>query len=164
MYPCVYSRSDDATCLAVLSHSHAANFHEVGSTATYYQMQEKLHGYTGVSCTICIQVGPWKLFTIRSSGVSAIQGCLSIEVNGRTVGTFRIIRYIVGVHCWGVSFLTGFYCIVVNKMKFINHLKLNDAECSCQSNGKSDFKFQIVPHREHNLTVWPFSRWNVVLA
>ena len=27
------------------------------------------------------------------------RGCLSIEVNGRTVGTFRIVRYIVGVRC-----------------------------------------------------------------
>ena len=26
-------------------------------------------------------------------------GCLSIEVNGRTVGTFGIVRYIVGVRC-----------------------------------------------------------------
>ena len=66
MYPCVCPRSDDAT----------RNFHEVGSTATYYQMQEKLHGYTGVSCTICIQVGPPKLFAIWSSRVSAIQGLL----------------------------------------------------------------------------------------
>ena len=72
-----------------------SNFHEVSSTATYYQMQEKLHGYTGVSCTICIQVGPRKLSTIRSSGVSAIQGLLlSIEVNGRKVGTFKIVPYI----------------------------------------------------------------------
>ena len=27
------------------------------------------------------------------------RGCLSIEVNGRTVGTFRIVSYIVSVHC-----------------------------------------------------------------
>ena len=27
------------------------------------------------------------------------RGCLNIEVNGRTVGTFRIVRYIVGVRC-----------------------------------------------------------------
>ena len=25
--------------------------------------------------------------------------CLSIKVNGRTVGTFQIVRYIVGVRC-----------------------------------------------------------------
>ena len=47
----------------------------------------------------CVQLGPQKLSVIRSSGVSAIQGCLSINVNGRTVGTFRIVRYIVGVRC-----------------------------------------------------------------
>ena len=33
-----------------------------------------------------------ELSVIQSSGVSGIQGCLSSEVNGRTVGTFRIIR------------------------------------------------------------------------
>ena len=26
------------------------------------------------------------------------RGCLSTEVNGRTVGTFEIVRYIMGVH------------------------------------------------------------------
>ena len=31
--------------------------------------------------------------------MSAIHGLLSIEVSGRTVGTFRIVHYIVGVHC-----------------------------------------------------------------
>ena len=39
--------------------------------------------------------------------MSVIQGCLSIEVNGKTVGTFRIVRYIVGVHYWGVSVKRG---------------------------------------------------------
>ena len=34
------------------------------------------------------------------AGYPLIKGCLlSIEVNGRTVGTFRIVRYIVGVCC-----------------------------------------------------------------
>ena len=35
-------------------------------------------------------------------GCPLFRGCLSIEVNGRTVGTvgtFRIVRYIVGVRC-----------------------------------------------------------------
>ena len=40
---------------------------------------------------------PRKVSVIRSSGVSAVQGLLSIEVNGRIVGTFGIVRYIVGV-------------------------------------------------------------------
>ena len=39
-----------------------------------------------------VQLGPRKLSVIRSSGMSAIQGLLKIEVNGRTVGTFRIVR------------------------------------------------------------------------
>ena len=34
-----------------------------------------------------------------SAGVAYI----SIEVNGRTVSTFGIVRYIVGVRFWGVS-------------------------------------------------------------
>ena len=33
------------------------------------------------------------------AGCPLFGGCLSIEVNGRTVGTFRIVRYIVGVRC-----------------------------------------------------------------
>ena len=31
-------------------------------------------------------------------GCLLFRGCLTIEVNGKTVGTFRIGRYIVGVH------------------------------------------------------------------
>ena len=54
----------------------------------------------------CVQLGPQKLSVIRSSGVSAIQG-LRIEVNGRAVGTFRIVRYIVGVYYLGVSVKWG---------------------------------------------------------
>ena len=50
---------------------------------------------------VCVQSGPRKLSIIRSSRVSAIQRLLtvSIEVNGRTVGTFKIVRYIMGVCC-----------------------------------------------------------------
>ena len=44
--------------------------------------------------------------------MSAIQGCLSVEVNGRTVGTFRIVCYIMGVQFSGVSVKRGFYCIL----------------------------------------------------
>ena len=51
----------------------------------------------------CVQLGPRKLSVIRSSGVSAIQGLL----NGRAVGTFRIVCYIVGVHYSGVSVNRG---------------------------------------------------------
>ena len=38
----------------------------------------------------------------RVAGCPLFRGCLSIEVNGRTVGTFRIVRYIMGVHFSGV--------------------------------------------------------------
>ena len=33
------------------------------------------------------------------AGCPLFRGCLSIEVNGRTVRTFGIVRYIVGVRC-----------------------------------------------------------------
>ena len=33
------------------------------------------------------------------AGCPLFRGCLSIEVNGRTVVTFRIVCYIVGVRC-----------------------------------------------------------------
>ena len=32
-------------------------------------------------------------------GCPLLRGCLSIEVNGRTVRTFGIVSYIVGVRC-----------------------------------------------------------------
>ena len=37
------------------------------------------------------------------AGCPLFRGCLSIEVNGRAIGTFRIVRYIVGVRYSGVS-------------------------------------------------------------
>ena len=40
-------------------------------------------------------------------GCPLFRGCLSTEVNGRTVGAFRIVHYIVGVHCSGVSVKRG---------------------------------------------------------
>ena len=41
------------------------------------------------------------------AGCPLFRGCLSIEVNGRTVGTFRIVRYIMSVHFSGVSVKMG---------------------------------------------------------
>ena len=41
------------------------------------------------------------------AGCLLFRGCLSIEVNGRAVGTFRIVRYIVGVRYSGVSVKWG---------------------------------------------------------
>ena len=49
---------------------------------------------SGSLSIVCVQLGPQELSVVWSSGLSAIQG---IEVNGRTVWTFRIVRYIVGV-------------------------------------------------------------------
>ena len=60
---------------------------------------------------------PWQLFAYNwdrencplygVAGCLLLRACLSIEVNGKTVGTFRIVRYIVGVRCWGVSVKRG---------------------------------------------------------
>ena len=57
--------------------------------------------------------GSWSIVCIQSVcetcplcgvvGCLLFRGCLIIKVNGRTVGTFRIVRYIVGICCWGVS-------------------------------------------------------------
>ena len=62
---------------------------------------------SGLLSIACVQLGPRKLPVIRSSGVSLFRGCLSIEVSGRAVGTFRIVRYIVGVRYSGVSVKRG---------------------------------------------------------
>ena len=72
----------------------------------------------------CIQLGPQKLSVIQSSGVSAIQGFLSIEVNGRTVGIFRIVRYIVGAHFSGVSIKRGSTVFIPFTYAFILATKL----------------------------------------
>ena len=42
------------------------------------------------------------------AGCLLFRGCLSIEVNGMAVGTFKIVRYIVGVRYSGVS--VKFHC------------------------------------------------------
>ena len=44
---------------------------------------------SGSLSIVCVQLGPRKLSIIRSSRV-LFRGYLSIEVNGRTVGTFKI--------------------------------------------------------------------------
>ena len=41
------------------------------------------------------------------AGCLLFRGCLSSEVSGRTVGTFRIVYYIVGICCWRVSVKWG---------------------------------------------------------
>ena len=51
-----------------------------------------------------------KTLLYEVAGCPLFRSCLSIEVNGRTVGTFRIVRYIVGVRCWGVSINVEFHC------------------------------------------------------
>ena len=43
----------------------------------------------------------------RVAGCPLFRGCLSIEVNGMAVGTFIIVRYIMGVRYSGVSVKRG---------------------------------------------------------
>ena len=43
----------------------------------------------------------------KVAGCPLFWGCLSIEVNGRTVGTFRIVCYIMGVRFSGVFTFQG---------------------------------------------------------
>ena len=50
----------------------------------------------------CVQLENCPLY--RVAGCLLFRGCLSIEVNGRTVRTFS---YIVGVRCSGVSVKRG---------------------------------------------------------
>ena len=55
---------------------------------------------SGSLSIVCEQLGPRKVSVIRTvAGCPLFRGCLSIEVNGRTVGTFRIVCYMMGVGC-----------------------------------------------------------------
>ena len=58
-------------------------------------------------------------------GCPLFRDCLpvSIEVNGRTVGTFRIVSYIMGVRCSGVSVKRG---STVNTMVFGSKMHYNN--------------------------------------
>ena len=85
-------------CLA--SHSHSIKFHEVGIMATYYQMQQVSVMATQGSLVQFAYHCP----LYRVVGCPLFRGCLNIRVNGRRVGTFRMVCYVVGVHCRGVSF------------------------------------------------------------
>ena len=55
----------------------------------------------------CIQLGSKNCLLFGVVGCPLFRGCLSIEVDGRTVGTFRIVRYIMGVRFSGVSVKRG---------------------------------------------------------
>ena len=59
----------------------------------------------------CILLCPWMQTSYAEcKDCPLFRGCLSIEVNGksgRTVGTFRIVHYIMGVHFSGVSVRRG---------------------------------------------------------
>ena len=82
--------------------------------------------------------GHWVLFAYnwdrencplyRVAGCPLFRDCLNIEVNGRTVGTFRIVLYIVGVHFSAVSVKRGsiikkscshnFLCSILSMMQW----------------------------------------------
>ena len=61
----------------------------------------------GSSSIVCVKLSPQKLPVIQSSRCLLLRGCLSIEMNGSTVGTFGIVHYIVGVCFSGVSVKWG---------------------------------------------------------
>ena len=65
--------------------------------------------------------------------ISAIQGCLSIEVNGRTVGTFRIVSYIVSVHCWGCPLSGGFHCLLLSHLQSSSQYSNQQSQCCGRS-------------------------------
>ena len=54
---------------------------------------------SGSLSIVCVQLGLPVIWSSGVAGCPLFRGYLSIEVNGRTVGTFRIVRYIVGVRC-----------------------------------------------------------------
>ena len=68
---------------------------------------------SGSLSIVCIQLGWQKLSVYGVAGCPLFRGCLSIEVNGKTVGTFGIVRYIVGVRCSGVSVKRGSTVIII---------------------------------------------------
>ena len=47
---------------------------------------------------VCVQLGTSNCPLYGVAGCPLFRGC-SIEVNGRTVGTFGIVRFIVGDRC-----------------------------------------------------------------
>ena len=83
--------------------------------------------------------GRWVLFAYnwdrkkcplyRVAGCPLFRGCLSIEVNGRTVGTFRIVHYIMGIRCWGMSIKWGFTVFHVWDMNSL--LSISVLTCGC---------------------------------
>ena len=52
-------------------------------------------------------------------GCPLFRGCLSIKVNGKTVETFRIVWYIMGVHSWGVFVKRGSTVVVTNLLRMV---------------------------------------------
>ena len=68
------------------------------------ELKQHTFGHNNISVfTVILDIS----LVIRSSGVSAIQGLLNIEVNGKIVGTFRNVRYIMDVRFSGVSVKRG---------------------------------------------------------
>ena len=64
-------------------------------------LAEKVDECLGSLCIVCVQLGARKVSIKRSSGVFTIQGFLMYEE------MIRIVHYIMGVHCWGVSIKRG---------------------------------------------------------
>ena len=85
----------------------------------------------GLLSIACVQLGLQKLSVIRSSRVSSIQG-LRIEVNGRAVGTFRIVQYRGCPLFRGVRY-AGFHCKFEVPTKHSTQLLVTSISICCFS-------------------------------
>ena len=73
-----------------------------------------------------------------------VPGCplfRGIEVNGRTVRTFRIVRYIMGVSCWGVSIKRGSTVVhKINLVYFFHYHRSTSSASSTALNAMADVR------------------------
>ena len=70
------------------------------------------------------------------AGCPLLRGCLSIEVNGRTVGTFRNVRYIMDVRFSGVSVKRGSTVHRYNQLQNLRTCTLLSQERSLEASTK----------------------------
>ena len=108
---------------------------------------------------VCIQLKPWETVCYTEKGNVHYSG--AIEVNGKIVKTFGIVRYIVGVHCWVGLLSIGVYCILyfVNPLIHIigyKHLSISVCflVCSLSDGGWPGHK----GHGNYRESCWHFCR------
>ena len=84
--------------------------------------------------------------TVGVVGCPLRRGCLSIEVNGRTIGTFRIVHYIMGVRFSGVSIKWGFtvvtpYTWLISRVFDSQASLINQPQCKLLSVSHNEGQF-----------------------